>query len=131
MDYRYPELCAPTPDVINSECLFYICFWCSLMIYVNKALVRINMPNSQYRTCPNLITDHFTPEFIDAYGTNGVKPEYHELGTVLSDGGDVFGVSSVMFDKTEELLWMGNQGVSLAKPNNIPFIKIYLSYKNI
>lgn len=37
--------------------------------------------------------------------------DYHDIHSVLVDGGDRFGVSACMFDK-QDLLWMGNSGVS-------------------
>jgi hypothetical protein len=36
--------------------------------------------------------------------------EYKQLHSLMVDGGDRFGVSCLCFD-TQELLWMGNQGV--------------------
>ena len=38
--------------------------------------------------------------------------EYHQTGSLVVDGGDHFAVTATAFDHQEELLWMGNMGVS-------------------
>lgn len=53
---------------------------------------------------------HYSPEFNHIY-INDSFAEYTEIASVLSDGGDRFGVSAIAFDNNEELVWMGNQGV--------------------
>lgn len=46
-------------------------------------------------------------------GLMGIDAEYVQTNYILADGAHRFGVSALTFDKLEELLWMGNQGVSL------------------
>ncbi|CAH2230052.1 jg20261 [Pararge aegeria aegeria] len=54
-------------------------------------------------------TKHLMPEFPQPFVVKK-EAEYELRAGVLADGGDRFGVSSVIFDKHEELIWMGNQG---------------------
>lgn len=48
----------------------------------------------------------------NAYGVPQGCGEFQKVGSLLVDGGDRFGVSAVAFDLQEELIWMGNRGVS-------------------
>lgn len=54
------------------------------------------------------VEQQLSEEIIATYPTP--KADYEVRSTVLVDGGDRFGVSSVVFDKFEELIWMGNTG---------------------
>ena len=60
-------------------------------------------------------SEHFAEGYTDA--------EFQETHTILADGGERFGVSAIAFDQQEELLWMGNQGVSI--------LKIFLTFSAI
>ena len=40
------------------------------------------------------------------------RTDYHDIHSILVDGGDRFGVSALCFDK-QDLLWMGNSGVGI------------------
>ncbi|KAL1137635.1 hypothetical protein AAG570_009331, partial [Ranatra chinensis] len=56
------------------------------------------------------LTDDSFVTVDDHFGGDYVNAEYQERNTILVDGGQHFGVSSVTFDTHEELVWMGNQG---------------------
>lgn len=68
--------------------------------------------------------DPYNPtEYAPQYLVPSQEGEYEVRNSILVDGGDRFGVSAVAFDKYEELIWMGNQGVcefyySLLIPRN-------------
>lgn len=55
----------------------------------------------------------FPQEFSPEYLIQTKDADYELRSSMLVDGGDRFGVSSVVFDKYEELVWMGNHGVSI------------------
>ncbi|CAG4940821.1 unnamed protein product [Parnassius apollo] len=58
----------------------------------------------------HLLTDHYGAEYTQQYLIPSQEAEYEVRSSVLVDGGDRYGVSAVVFDKYEELIWMGNQG---------------------
>lgn len=65
-------------------------------------------------------TPPYAPDLNHAYGVSEPyhmqsveNREYAEIQSILADGGDRFGVSATTFDLREELLWMGNSGVSI------------------
>lgn len=59
-----------------------------------------------------IVLGPYTAEYAPQYMVPNQAAEYEVRASVLVDGGDRFGVSAVVFDKYEELIWMGNQGVS-------------------
>nr|XP_032517341.1 PAN2-PAN3 deadenylation complex catalytic subunit PAN2-like [Danaus plexippus plexippus] len=58
----------------------------------------------------HLMNDHYQPDYSQPYVLQSQEAEYELRSNVLVDGGDRFGVSAAVFDKYEELIWMGNQG---------------------
>ena len=61
------------------------------------------------------VLDDGTGAIIEAFpDEREVYPqgEFVQIKNLMVDGGDQFGVSAVAFDRQEELLWMGNAGVS-------------------
>ena len=65
--------------------------------------------------------EEFTPAELYPGGSQEQSfssDEFVELKNLMADGGDRFGVSAVCFDQQEEMLWMGNQGVSSVKPGS-------------
>ncbi|CAH2096423.1 unnamed protein product [Euphydryas editha] len=58
----------------------------------------------------HIMDDQFQAKYSQPYILRNQEAEYEVRSTVLVDGGDRFGVSASVFDKYEELIWMGNQG---------------------
>ncbi|XP_013164352.1 PREDICTED: PAB-dependent poly(A)-specific ribonuclease subunit PAN2 isoform X1 [Papilio xuthus] len=58
----------------------------------------------------HLLNDEYANDFSQQFQVPTQEGEYELRSSVLVDGGDSFGVSAVVFDKHEELIWMGNQG---------------------
>lgn len=56
--------------------------------------------------------------------------EFQRVHSLLVDGGDRYGVSSVTIDLSEELIWVGNQGVRYlhSKSNHLLACCILKSY---
>nr|CAD7411340.1 unnamed protein product [Timema cristinae] len=59
-----------------------------------------------------LPSDGFVVPATEHFGDSYPEAEFQQTHTILADGGDRFGVCALAFDQQEELLWMGNQGVS-------------------
>lgn len=66
----------------------------------------------------------------DTSNIAGMESEYFQTQCVLADGGDRFGVCALAFDKSEELLWMGNQGVRFKHSKHYHFATI-LNYRDM
>ncbi|XP_013144008.1 PREDICTED: PAB-dependent poly(A)-specific ribonuclease subunit PAN2 isoform X2 [Papilio polytes] len=58
----------------------------------------------------HLLTDDYGSDYSPQFLVPTKEGEYEVRSSVLVDGGERFGVSAVVFDKHEELIWMGNQG---------------------
>lgn len=58
-----------------------------------------------------LLITGYAEEFSSQFLIPTKEADYELRSSMLVDGGDRFGVSSAVFDKYEELIWMGNQGV--------------------
>ncbi|KAL4707760.1 hypothetical protein ACJJTC_001706 [Scirpophaga incertulas] len=61
-------------------------------------------------TNEQLTTEHYGAEFTPQYIAPNQEAEYEIRSNIIVDGNDRFGVSAVVFDKYEELIWMGEQG---------------------
>lgn len=75
--------------------------------------------------------DHYSSGF-GTYDMSQTNREFVEFGAVLADGGERYGVSALTFDSQEELLWMGNEGVSQSEImvlwNSNVLLRTYIMY---
>lgn len=60
----------------------------------------------------SLIGTQFSENMFQPEHNSAGDVQYTETHSTLADGGHQFGVSTLCFDALQELLWMGNQGVS-------------------
>ena len=58
---------------------------------------------------------------------NHMNAEFKELQSVLVDGGTTYAAAAVHFDQQQELLWMGNYGVSIGCIHGLFHVSLHYS----
>ncbi|KAL5006808.1 hypothetical protein ScPMuIL_015614 [Solemya velum] len=67
-------------------------------------------PQQPMQPQQDILPEHYGQQVPDMFPAPGEQEsDFTEIQTLMADGGDRFGVSTLSFD-TQELLWMGNQG---------------------